>query len=162
VALATFGVTAEIVRADFVPHLSAFSATTAPSSSAVARAINHGAARLAGLLDDRQVDTSAITDSSSAAYFYCQRYIELWVAVHLLRVMTGTNPETVQAWQTELDAMEKAIDTQGVGALGPGASQSGTSEALGPTDWISEGGITTADTSEWSGVDPVLRRDDQL
>lgn len=161
-ALATFGVTAEIVRADFVPHLSAFSTATAPSSSAVARAINHGAARLAGLLDDRQVDTSSITDSSSAAYFYCQRYIELWVAVHLLRVMTGMNPETVQAWQSELDAMEKAIDTQGVGALGPGASQSGTSEALGPTDWISEGNISTASTTEWSGVDPVLRRDDEL
>lgn len=157
-----FGVTPEMVRADFASHLGTITASSAPSLSSVTRAVNQAGARLAGLLDDKQVDTSEITDSSSAAYLYCQRYVELWVAVHALRNMSGANSELIEAWRKELESVETAIDKQGAAALGPGATQSGTSEALGPTDWISEGNIDVGSTSEWSGVIPNLRRDDAL
>lgn len=161
-AVATFGITPETVRADFVPHIGTFTTSSVPSTSSVSRAILQAGARLAGLLDDRQVDTSSITDASSAAYIYCGRYIELWVAAHLLRAMPGANQELTKSWQEELASIEKAIDTQGAGALGPGATQTGTSEALGPADWISEGSLSVDSYDDWSGVEAVLRRDDQL
>ena len=62
VAPNAFGVTADIVRSDFFPHLASFSATSNPTSSSVARGISQSAGYLQGLLDDKNIDTNAIAD----------------------------------------------------------------------------------------------------
>lgn len=162
VAPNTFGVTAEMVRADFLPHSTTLSATTVPTASAVARSISQSAGYLQSLLDDKNVDTASISDSTCAAYLWCQAFIELRVAVRLIRTMSGQDPELTRAWVDELAALEHCIETQGVAALGPGASASGTSEAMGPTDHISEYSLDVGDTSMASSVEPYLRRDDLL
>jgi hypothetical protein len=159
----TFGVTAETVRSTYLPHSQPLSTTTVPTLASVTRQILQSAGYLQGLLDDRSVDTNSITDATSAAYLWCQSYIELRVAVRLIRTMSGLDPAVTQAWVDELDTMEKAVDTQGVGALGPGATQNdGGVEALGPFDHISVYGIDTGDETLISDVVPQLRRSDDL
>lgn len=158
----TFAVTAEMVRTSFFPHLLPFSTTTNPTSAAVTREINWAAADLEGRLLAKSVTASAITDATSAAYYWCQYTIALTVAVSLIGVMSGADPELAKRWAETLGKRIEALETQGVTAIGSGATASGGSEALGPTDHISELDLDVGDTALASSVEPYLRRDDLL
>jgi hypothetical protein len=162
VAVSTFAVTPEMVRNSFFPHVASFSTTTRPNLVTVEREVSWAAADLDARLQAKSVSAASITDTTSAAYFWCQQTIALGVAIALVGVMSGTNPELVKSWTANLEARLTKLETQGVSALGPGASASGGSEALGPTDHISELGLDVGDTLLASSVAPVLRRDDLL
>lgn len=160
--VSTFAVTSEMVRTSFFPHLLPFSTTTNPTSTAVTREISWAAAHLSAALDAKSITDSSITDATSAAYYWCQYTIALSVAVALIGVMSGADPALAQRWAETLATRFKALETQGAAALGPGVTAGGSSEALGPTDHISELGLDVGDTSLASSVAPVLRRDDLL
>lgn len=161
-SVSTFGVTAEMVRASFFPHLDAFGTATSPTATTVAREINWCAAELNGRLKTKDITPSAIADTASAAYYWCQQTVALMVAVALLRVMSGADPDVAKAWMALRDDRLTKLEQQGVAALGDGASTTGSSEALGPTDHISELGLDVGDADDASDVIPALRRGDML
>ena len=149
-----------MVMASFFPHLSSLSGTTAPTLAAATREVNWTAGELSGRLQTKNIDATGITDATSAAYYWCQQTLCLMTAIALLRMVTGADPDVAKAWMHLRDDRLDALEKQGIAALGYGAVASGTSEALGPTDWISELGVDVGDASEASGAIPVLRRDD--
>lgn len=162
-AVTTFGVTAATVRSNRFPHLAgSYGTDTAPSSTAVATFINRAAARLEGKLLLESITASAISDTASAAYYWCQETLELMVAIRIAEVATGSDNGLLQVWRNEVEARFKELDVGGVAALGAGATSTSSSDPDGPTSHVSEYSLEVDEADNMSTVVPRLRRDDLL
>jgi len=161
-ATSTFGVTAESVRRHHFPAFDSFSTTSNPTSVTVGEVIDEEAARLAGWLALEEIDASAITDVTSAAYLQCARIVRLLSATRLVGSMTGLDPELVRAWRADIADWKKGLDEGGAEFLGGGAASTGTSDPDGPTSHINQFSLTQDTADKMSEVVPRLRRDDAL
>lgn len=157
----TFGVTYTTVKNHFFPQHQGFSTNTTPSSTTVTEDITWAAADLDGKLRQRDIDPGSIT-TNSAAYYWCAQTLALMVAAKVARSVTGSDPKVAQAWKGELVDRLKALSDQGVAALGDGATATGPSQALGPTDHIDELSLDVGDTSLASDATPIFRQKDLL
>lgn len=162
-SIATFGVTADSVRAHHFPHLSPFSSSTSPTSTTVAEKLDVEAARLAGALLGEAIPTSAIVPGTPE-YAACQGILRLMVARSCLEAMTGANPELAKRWDGQIEEWFSDLDELGPTFLGN--DDLGTleaSDADGPTDHIGELGLEVGtDTTDASDAIMPLRKDDLL
>lgn len=159
----TFGVTADSVRAHHFPHLSAFSASTSPSSTTVGEMITVEAARLTGALFSEAIPTSAIV-SGTAAYAACQGILRLCAARRCLEAMTGADPALAKRWDAAIDAWFKQLEAEAGTFLGNSSlSTLEPSNPDGPTTHIDEYELdVSSDTVDPSPATTPLRKDDVL
>ena len=161
-APSSFGVTPDTVRQHFFPHINAFSANTAPSTSVATVKVQWAAARLDAALRQKLVSPASIADATSAAYLWCAETLSLDVAVRLARIMTGADPKVAQAWEGQLAARYLELTTRGAAALGDGAVSTGGSNSAGPSSHVTQYGLATDEAGDVSSVTARLRRDDEL
>lgn len=158
----TFDVDVARVRDDFFPHITAgFTENSSPKAETVERYVSEEAATLAGKLRQKSISTDDIDDPESPEWVWCARVVTLMVAIRTLQVMSGQNPAVADAWEKRLAGLLEDLSENGELALGMDTSGS-DSEPDGPTDFISELGLDTGDTSDASDVIPALRRSDAL
>ena len=160
-AINEFGVDATRVRDDYFPALPPFDDESNPSGTTIARYITEAAAELAGKLLLQVIDPVFITDPATSQYVWCAQTVTLMVAIRVLGVQTGQNPEAMKGWQEILAARLKDLDANGSLALGYDDTGS-DGNPKGPTTYLTELGLSMPDSADASGVDPVLRRDDEL
>lgn len=162
-AVATFGVTADSVRVLHFPNLDSWSTSSRPSSTAVTTAIAAEAARLQGrLLKETIVAATIDATPTSAAYLMCADVLVLMVAVRLVRDIPGADSALAKVWAAQVEEWFKLLEDDGGTFLGDESLQTGASDPDGPTDFISEYGLSTGDDSDASTAKPYLRRDDIL
>jgi len=161
VAINEFAVDATRVRDDYFPALPPFDDESNPSSTTIARYITEASAELAGKLLLQVIDPAFITDDATPQYVWCAQTVTLMVAIRVLGVQTGQNPEAMKAWQEILAARLKDLGDNGSLALGYDDSGS-DGNPKGPTTYLTELGISLPSAADASGVTPVLRRDDDL
>lgn len=157
-----FGVDAGSVRANYYPHLSDFSANSVPTATDVETMVTRAAAKLEAKLLLESITASAITDVTSAAYYWCQEAIELQVAIRIAEVATGQDRGLLTVWRDEVKQKWADLDEGGAAALGGGATSTAASDPDGPTSHISENSLTTDSSADMSTTVPRLRRDDLL
>lgn len=158
----TFGVTPSTIRTNRFPHINDFDANMAPTATAVTGMIQRAAAQLEGKLALESISASAISDSASAAYLWCQETLELLVAIRVSEVATGMDRGLLQVWRDEVKQRWKDLDEGGAAALGSGATSTAASDPDGPTSHISENGLEVDAAADMSTTVPRLRRDDML
>lgn len=162
-AIATFGVTADSVRAHFFPHMDAWTTASRPSTTSVTELINAEAGRLQGRLLKESITAATIDAApSSAAYAMCADVLRKMVAVRLSRTLPGAATELAKAWAGEVDEWLKMLEADGGTFLGDDTLSTSASDPDGPTSYLDEYGIDTGDTADASSAAPVLRRDDIL
>lgn len=160
-AINEFDVDADRVRDDYFPALPPFDDESNPSADTVARYITEAAAELAGKLLLQTIDPVFITDDTTSQFVWCAQTVTLMVAIRILGVQTGQNPEAMKSWQSILAGRLKDLDASGSLALGYDDSGS-DGNPKGPTTYLTELGISLPSAADASGVTPVLRRDDDL
>lgn len=161
-AIADFDVTAALVRADYFPQLNDFTADSNPTAVSVARYINQeGGALGAALRKESQTPSSIDADTTTEAFAWCQRTLELMVAIRCLETMTQQNPELLKEWRAELKARLAALAEDAVGTLGGGSTNPAT-QPDGPTTHINNLNLDVGDTSLASDVIPPFRKSDLL
>lgn len=162
-AVSEFGVTHTAVAAIYFPQWrGGFSATGAPTATAVGTIITEAAANLQARLYAENVIASAITDSASAAYVMCAGQVKRMAALRILRELTQGNPELAKALEAEIEAWFKGLAAQGGTWLGDESLNSGDSDPDGPTTHISQFSLTTDSADDMSSTAPLLRKDDAL
>lgn len=158
----TFEVDPTRVRDDFFPHVVAdFTPDSSPTWETVDRYITEEAATLGGKLRLASISTDDISDSESSEWVWCSKVLSLMVAVRLVPVMTGLNPDVARLWAEQLASLLADLAENGELALGLDTSGS-DSDPKGPTDHISELSLDTGDDADASDVIPALRRSDML
>lgn len=161
-ALNEFGLTPESVRAHYFPSSDEWSADSNPSTTVVADMVNEEAGVLAGALNAEAIDAASISDTATPAYVQCRQVLREQVAIRVTRVKTGTDPELVKAWKSDVRAWYQGLADGGATFLGGGATAASSSDPDGPTSHISEYGLLTDDPRNMSSAVPLLRKDDQL
>jgi len=166
-ALQTFGVTHQKVKAHHFPQLQGdFSASSNPSSATVTEMVEAEAARLDGKLRQKDVDpaTAATLDGGNpkypAAYNWCADTIRLGAAVRVIRAMAGQDPAVAKAWEEELRERYSDLDKWGHATLGdiPAPAQ----QSMGPRSHLKANSLDTGDETLISDAIPAFRRDDEL
>ncbi len=161
--VSVFGLTAAILRADYLPQADDFSTSSAPTAASVARLLNQKAAELEGLLLKESIATAGITNAASAAYLWCQETLSLMVMIRVAGLMSGRNQDLIIEWQVRLDERLKRLADDGATALGDASLSTSASDPDGPTSHISELGLDVSDmASTASSAAPVFRKDDVL
>lgn len=162
--VATFGVTADKVRAHHFPHIPAFDTNSSPSAATVLEKIYEKAAELQGRLLKESVSAAGVEALGATAgpYLWCRETLKLMVAVEVGRDMTGADPALVKAWESRLALRLKRLEADSATELGDDSLTTTPSDPDGPTSHISELGLDVGDTSEASDVVPVFRRKDRL
>jgi hypothetical protein len=162
----TFGVDHDAVRRHMFPQWPSFSTKSNPTLATVTEMITEQAATLAGKLNLRSIPstTSDINSSSTpVAYAWCQQTLKLMVAIAILPSVQGLDPTVVARWKREKTERLDDVEKRGAMALGPDCpTDESEDDPLGVTDFISEYGLTTTDTSDMSSADVPLHRDDDL
>ena len=161
--VATFGVTPDSVRALHFPNLDAWSTSSRPSSTAVTTGITAEAARLQGRLLKESIIAATIDAApTSAAYLMCADVLVLMVAVRLIRDIPGADSALARVWAAAVEEWFKTLENDGSTFLGDDSLQTGASDPDGPTEFITEYGLSTGDVADASSAEPYLRRDDIL
>lgn len=161
-SVSVFGVTHTTVRGQYFPAIGSFTANTNPTSTVVASIIDQKAASLEAALAQENISTASITDSASAPYLWCQETLSLMVAVRLLQIITGVDPEVAKSWREELKARLDLLDERGAIALGDVSLDTGNSPANGATTHISHFSLDLPESDDLSSLEPLFRKDDLL
>lgn len=161
--VSVFGLTAAILRADYLPNADDFSTSSSPTVATVTRLLNQKAAELEGRLLKEAIAASGITSATSAAYLWCQETLSLMVMIRVAGLMTGLNGDLVKEWQVRLDDRLQTLADDGATALGDTSLSTSASDPDGPTSHITELGLDVSDmASSASSVTPPFRKDDVL
>jgi len=161
-APATFGVTADTLHDQFFPQANRFSTNSSPTLSTVTTRILWAASDLDGALTSKNINGSSITDATSAAYLWCSKTIHMMAACELINVMTGVDPEWAKKLERDTQARFKAIEVQGIAALGSGVTALAGEDGVGPSTHIDEFNLDAGDTTLASDVIPPFRKSDGL
>lgn len=170
-AIEDFDVDAEKVRGDYFPHRTAFSGSSAPTSTRVADFITEEAGELAGLLLEQDIAASSVVSGVTyatpstwtPAYTWCRKYVALAVAIRVLSVSTQGAADDSSKWGERLAAMAKKLASGGATALGDAGLDGSGAGPLGPSSHISELNLDAGDEAlNASSVEARFRRDDQL
>lgn len=161
-ALNTFDVDPESVRAQYFPASDEWSAESNPSTAVVERMITEEAGRLAGALYAEAINAEAIIDAESPAYVQCAKVLRKQVAIEVTQIKTGIDPELVKAWRASVDAWYEGLAEGGETFLGGGATSTTPSDPDGPTSHITQFGLRTDEAQNMSSTVPFLRKDDHL
>lgn len=161
-AVSEFGVTQQAVAAIYFPQWrGGFSATSAPTATAVGAVITEEAALLNARLYAENVNASGITDATSVAYVMCAAQVKRMTALRILRELTQNNPELAKALQAEVDAWFKSLASQGGTFLGDSGLNTDTSDPDGPTTHLSQYSLTVDTSADMSSAVPKLRKDNE-
>lgn len=157
-----FAVTFATVKNHHFPQWGAFTANSNPSATTVTEKILECAGELEGKLALENITATAIIDTTSAAYLWCQKTLKLMAAIEILTIATQQAPPLSSKWQEWLDLRWKELNEKGYLLLGGGVSAP-TSPANGPTTHLDVYGIDVGDIAyDASTSIPRLRRDDDL
>ncbi len=160
--VSTFGVTALIVRADYLPQINEFTTDSNPTLASVNRFIDQKAGVLEAKLLQESIVASAITIATDAAYLWCQATLTLMVAIRAGEVAYQQNPDILKAWREELNERFNELAARGYLALGGGVAAP-AEQPNGPTTFIDNLGIDTSENdANPSSVTFPFRKDDQL
>jgi hypothetical protein len=163
VTVSTFGLTAAILRADYLPQADDFSTSSSPTTATVTRLLNQKAAELEGKLQKEAISPSGITSATSAPYLWCQETLGLMVMIRVAGLMRGTNSELVKEWQVRLDDRLASLEEDGGTALGDPTLSSSASDPDGPTSHVTELSLDTSTmATDASTLAPKFRKDDVL
>lgn len=159
-----FGVTAAIVKADYLPQVNEFSPDSNPTLASVNRYLDQKAAVLEAKLLQEGIAASGITVSTDAPYLWCQATLTLMVAIRAMEAMTQQDAGLLKTWRDELDARWAELAAKGYLALGTGTGVAAPStQPDGPNHFIDALGIDLSDNeADHSGITARLRRDDEL
>lgn len=160
-SLTLFGTTAAVLRSRYFPQIDAFSVLSSPTAVVVGDIINACAATLDGKLRQEDITPAAITDTTSAAYYWCAETILLASAIKVMQASTHQDPKVLEAWRDELKERYADLAKSGAAALGDGVSLPAT-EVDGPLTHIDEHSLDVADETLMSTAEPVFRKDDEL
>lgn len=101
----TYGVDHNFVHDRYFSAQPSFSATSAPTLTAVGSIITDTAAEVTSYLAVKNINWSAIVADAGALYpvswALLQRLVGLGAAYQVGRAMPGFNPETIKAWEGE-------------------------------------------------------------
>lgn len=161
-AINTFDIDPESVRAQYFPASDEWSTESNPSTAVVDRMITEEAGRLAGALNAEAIDAEAIVDDTSPAYVQCAKVLRKQVAIEVTQIKTGIDPELVKAWRAGVDAWYAGLAEGGATFLGGGAISTTPSDPDGPTSHITQFGLRTDEARLMSSTVPFMRKDDQL
>lgn len=162
-AIETFGVTADSLRAHHFPHFAggAFSVTSKPSLATVTEMVSAAAAELAGYLSAEGVSASSLTEADTPnAYAWCADTVRLGAAARVARTVTNMRPEAAAVWQAAFDARVTMLEDNGYVVLGDAPATS--EEPNGPRSHIGAHDLDTGDEADISDVVPRFRRSDSL
>jgi hypothetical protein len=161
--IATFGVTATMMRADYFSQLGEFSTDSNPSSTSVDRYIQQKGAELAGKLRAEEQSPSAIEAlTTSEAFLWCQETLCLLVACRIAEDMQQAKPPLADTWEKRLLERLAGLADDAVGTLGQG-SATPTEQPDGPNTFIDTLDLDTSHNESCaSSVDMPLRKDDRL
>ena len=161
-AVNVFGLTAALLRADYLPQADDFSAVSSPTATSVARILDQKAAELQGRLLRQAISAAAITTATSSEYLWCQETLGLMVMIRVVGLMTGVNPELVVEWQARLDERLLRLADDGGIELGNAALAVSVSDPNGPTTHITELGLDVSGlATSASTITMPLRKDDR-
>ena len=159
-----FGVTAAIVRADYLPQVNEFSTDSNPTLAAVNRYLDQKAATLEAKLLQEGITASGITVATDAPFLWCQATLTLMVAIRTMEAMTQQDAGLLKSWRDELEARWEELASKGYLALGTGTGVAAPStQPDGPNHHIDTLGIDTSENeASYSDVTVRLRRSDEL
>lgn len=132
-----FGVTHDTVRKHHFPQWSAFTTGSNPSADTITEKILECAGELEAKLLQEDITASAITDSTSAAYLWCQKTLKLMAALEILTIATQAVPPISSQWQGWLDKRWENLADNSNLALGGGVAAPAT-QPDGPTHHIAQ------------------------
>lgn len=160
--IATFGLTANSVRAHMFPQWGDFSVNSSPTLVVCTEAIDEEAGELTGKLYAEGITAGSLI-AGTAAYLWCSKTLRLMAAIRFIRAGVQADPEVARAYAAELKQRLQDLAQGGATALGDESLDGGDAPADGPTTHINQYGIEVSTADDMSSLrDGVLRRGDAL
>lgn len=151
-AITSYGVTAQKVRAHHFAQLaSEFSSTSNPTAATVAEMIAAAAAELGGKLRAVGVTPSSITEADyPEAYAWAAETVRIATAVRIMSVMFGLDAPITRSLRATLQERYDHLGERGYLALGDAGAPS--EHAKGPRSHIRNNSLDTGDAQDISDV----------